>query len=272
MSRSKKVAVIMSVYKNDKLVFLTDAVDSILNQSYECDFFIYRDGLVDESIQAYLDHLSNNPRVNIFSSDVNHGLAFALNNLIDKVIERKYDYIARMDSDDISRPERLSKQIEFLDKNIDIGVCGTSCKEFGASYSLAEKHLPQSHNELVDFSIVRCPFIHPTVVFRIGVFSDGVRYPTKTHFTEDMALWFHLLKNGVKFYNINEVLLEYRLDELTIARRHGFDKAKSEFSLRIKNMLEMRKVSIRNVVMISSRLAFHILPISIMKWMYKSFR
>ncbi len=111
-------------------------------------------------------------------------------------------------------------------------VCGTSCHEFGASFSLDEKHLPKGHDQLVEFSITRCPFIHPTVMFRSSVFEKGHRYPTNTSLTEDMALWFQLLKSGCVFANLNDVLLDYRLNENTINRRHGIGKAFSEIRIR----------------------------------------
>lgn len=220
----KKVAVIMSIYKHDVLPYFIDAVESILNQSYPCDLFIYRDGCVSESIQSYLDSISSLPQVKCVYSPVNEGLAVALNCLIDKVVELDYEYVARMDSDDLSRANRIEKQVFYFNQNINVDLCGTSCREFGASFSLEEKHLPCDHESLLDFSISRCPFIHPSVMFRSKVFRDGVRYPTDTAFTEDMALWFSLLRKGYRFGNVKEVLLDYRLNEKTIFRRKGLKK------------------------------------------------
>ena len=87
-----------------------------------------------------------------------------------------------------------------------------------------------------------------------------------------MALWFILLNEGCKFSNINEILLDYRLNENTIARRTGADKAFSEFKIRFSNMRTLNKVSIRNVTLVFARLVFHVLPNSVMKLAYKRLR
>jgi len=272
---NQKVAVIMSVYRSDSLEYMRDAIESILNQTFNnLTLFIYRDGIVPIEIDKYLSFIqSENKNITILISEQNSGLASALNKLIDVIIlDGSFNYIARMDSDDISRPERLFKQFEFLEQNKNIDVCGTSCREFGASFALEEKHLPQTSDQLLDFSITHCPFIHPSVMFRTSVFSSGIRYPTDTSLTEDMALWFILLNQGYKFSNINEILLDYRLNENTIERRSGMNKAFSEFKIRFENMISLKKISIRNCTLIFARLVFHILPSSLMKIAYRKAR
>lgn len=268
------VVVIMSVYRSDNVLDLKNAVDSILFQSFLCDLFIYRDGLVSDEMETLLTSYEiNNVNLTYIRSQYNQGLSNALNLLIELAIKsNKYDYIARMDSDDISRPLRIEKQVSFLNCHTSVDVCGTSCKEFGASYALDEKHLPQSHEELLDFSITRCPFIHPSVMFRTSVFTDGARYPTNTLLTEDMALWFKLLESGYRFANINEVLLDYRLNENTIERRKGLGKALSEVRIRISNMFLLKKVTLKNVVLISARPMFHLMPSCLIKLAYKKAR
>lgn len=269
-----KVAVIMSIYFHDKFSNLKTAVNSILSQTYQyVDLYIYIDGNISVINQEYIDLLSKNDRVFIFKSTENHGLASALNCLISHVIDDgNYAFIARMDADDISRNDRILRQVEYLNMNPDIDVCGTSCREFGASFALEEKHLPITHQELLDFSIVRCPFIHPSVMFRRRVFETGIRYPTDTALTEDMALWFELLVSGFKFANINEVLLDYRLNENTIKRRKGMDKALSEVKIRLYYMFKLKRISFKSILLILSRFAFHLLPDSIMKYAYKNVR
>ncbi|ENM5799008.1 glycosyltransferase [Vibrio mimicus] len=267
------VAVIMSVYKNDKLEFLKVAIDSVLKQSMNCHLYIYQDGPLSSDVLKYLDFISDNKAIFYYSGQFNQGLAKSLNYLIDKVISSSnYIYIARMDSDDISHPDRMKKQIDFFVTNPDVDVCGTACREFGASFALEEKHLPTTHQELLDFSIIRCPFIHPSVMFRRRVFETGIRYPTDTALTEDMALWLELLVNGFKFSNINEVLIDYRLSENTIKRRKGMDKALSEVKVRLYYMFKLKRISFKSIFLILSRFAFHLLPDSIMKFAYKNAR
>lgn len=268
----KNVAVIMSVYRSDQPSYLREAIESILNQSIVSDLYLYRDGIVTTSLQNILDEYSSSGKIKYYYQDENKGLASSLNYLIDIVVGKDYDYVARMDSDDISHPNRLEKQLEYFDSHENIDICGTFCREFGASYALQQKILPTSHEKLIKFSIARCPFIHPSVMFRAKVFILGHRYPTNTQLTEDMAFWFELLKYQFKFGNVNEVLIDYRVTEDTVTRRQGINKAWSEFSIRIKNMFILRQISISNCLLVSSRLFFHILPSSIIKLAYKFIR
>ena len=272
IDNNAKVAVIMSVYKLDDSTALIDAATSILNQSYACDLYLYRDGKVPLYLQNTINELCKNDKIKYFYSDKNAGLACALNKLIDAVLLGDYQFVARMDSDDISRCERIVKQVNYFNEHSDVDVCGTSCREFGASYALDEKHLPQTHDELMNFSIVRCPFIHPSVMFRSSVFITGNRYPINTSLTEDMALWFDLLKKGYKFANINEILIDYRLNEDTINRRMGFVKAFSEVSIRSHNMLKLKKFSLTNLLLIYARIIFHLMPSKLLKLAYKKAR
>jgi len=271
---AQRVAVIMSVYKSDNSIDLGEAIQSILNQCFaEIDLFIYRDGCVPLKIDDILDMYNVNSNVFIFKNDINRGLAYALNGLIDEVVGcNKYKFIARMDSDDVSRSQRVSKQVAYLNEHTEVDVCGTSCREFGASYALQEKHLPISHDELLNFSITRCPFIHPSVMFRTTVFKDGNRYPTDTKFTEDMALWFELLRKGYKFGNLNEILIDYHLNENTIERRKGWGKALSEVRIRTSNMFALKQFSFKNVALIYSRFVFHLMPSFLVKIAYKKAR
>jgi glycosyltransferase involved in cell wall biosynthesis len=268
----KKIAVIMSVYKSDDPFSLELAINSILNQDYPCQLYIYSDGILTDDLQSILSVFSFNSKVTILSSKINNGLAFALNTLIDNVVSKGYDFIARMDSDDISRHDRLSKQVNFLISNPDISVCGTFCSEFGSSYSLDEKKLPVEHNDLLRFCIARCPFIHPTVMFRNSLFVLGYRYPLNTPLTEDMAFWFLLLHHGFRFANVGEVLLDYRLNENTIERRRGLSKSINETKLRFYYMVVLKQITILNIFYIFSRFFFHLLPSSFVKLLYRRFR
>ena len=270
MMRQNNTAVIMCVYNGDDPTHLHDAITSILNQTVSVDLYVFQDGPVNESILTVFNHFQG--QFIILKSTINVGLACGLNQLIDIVVTKEYEYIARMDADDVSYKDRIERQINFLDEHNEVHLLGTSCREFGSSFSLDVKHLPTMHNELLNFSISRCPLIHPTVMFRISVFKSGYRYPTDTSFTEDMALWFILLASGHHFANINDVLLDYRLNEDTVKRRRGFKKSFSEFKVRFKYMFVLRKVSFWNLFLVTTRLFFHMLPPRLIALCYKHLR
>lgn len=271
-SMAGKLAVIMSIYKSDDPQALKTALDSIVSQSYPCDIYVYQDGEIPSILATVMQTYIHSGHVKLIASPFNKGLAHGLNTLIDNILKEDYAYIARMDSDDISRHDRMSEQISFLEAHPDVDLCGTFCQEFGSTYALAEKRLPKSHEDLVEFSIARCPFIHPTVMFRRHVFESGQRYPTDTTYTEDMALWFALINAGYKFGNVDKVLLDYRLTEDTILRRRGFKKSISEVKLRLKYMVILRKFTLKNIMLITSRVVFHLLPVSFMRFMYRNMR
>ncbi|WP_368301621.1 glycosyltransferase [Kluyvera sichuanensis] len=269
---NNSIAVIMSVYKNDDVEYLKLACDSMLSQTVSCDLYIYRDGLVKSELQSILDEYACLSNVTLVENDVNRGLAYGLNQLIEMCVKKDYSFVARMDSDDISFLNRLSLQVNYFSSHPDVDVCGGFCEEFGASYSLKEKRLPLDHKTLKKFSISRCPFIHPSVMFRMCVLKSGVRYPTNTYYCEDLALWFDLLKKGFKLGNVNKVLLSYRMTEDTLQRRRGIKKAYSEFTLRLYYMFTLKEVTIKNFFLIISRFFFHLTPIRLMKLAYKIMR
>ncbi|HBL8824103.1 TPA: glycosyltransferase, partial [Enterobacter hormaechei] len=196
--------------------------------------FIMVDGQVSKNINDVLDNYSNHKKIEIFTRDINRGLAYSLNELIDAVVERnQYKFIARMDSDDISLSHRFEEQINYFHSQKEVDVIGSFCHEFGSDYALDIKMVPLIHKELVKYTFYKCPFIHPTVMFRAKVFNNKQnRYPLQTTLSEDLAFWFKLLIGGYRFGNVNAVLLNYRLDDKTLDRRSGFKKAVSELRIR----------------------------------------
>ena len=267
------VAVIMSLYKNDDKYFFKEAVNSILEQSISCDLVIYRDGLVPSHLETELLLYEKLDSVTVIRNNLNLGLAHALNVMINYCLIEKYTFIARMDSDDISMFDRIESQLDYFHFHTDVSVIGTFCEEFGSSFALDLKSLPTKHEEMKNFSISRCPFIHPSVMFRSSVFLlDNIRYPENTKLTEDMALWFILLEQGFIFGNVPRPLLKYRLSEDTVSRRRGAGKAVSEFNIRLKYMLKFKLLTFKNFLLVFSRLLFHFLPEFVLKILYKHHR
>lgn len=264
------VAVIMSVYIGDTYDYLYQSVMSILHQTYPCRIYVYQDGPVSHEIEKYLESLRSTGMIRLYKREQSQGLASALNVLIDRCMEDcSVKYIARMDADDVSRFDRIDRQVEYMRKNVTIDVLGGACQEFGLSDALKLRSLPLDHDGLVDYAMIRCPFVHPTVMFRREVFADGTRYPEDSWLTEDMALWYMLIMKNRKFANIPDVLLDYRLSEKTVMRRKGMKKALSEVNLRLKYMVLMHRLTPGNVLLIIVRLMICMMPGRIMVWVYK---
>ncbi|TOC24042.1 glycosyl transferase, partial [Vibrio parahaemolyticus] len=115
MINNPNIAVAMSVYKSDKLSYLVESVNSILEQEYEAfHIYIEVDGTISPDVKSYLNSLDPKKTTITFHQE-NKGLATRLNQAIDKILQSgQFSYIARMDSDDISDRSRFREQVDFL--------------------------------------------------------------------------------------------------------------------------------------------------------------
>ena len=227
------VAFIMSVYRNDKREYVSQAVESILRQSYaKFDLFIQYDGCVDKDVDAYLSGI-NDKKIHIFRRDENKGLAYSLNELLGVVMPLGYDYIARMDADDISEHERLEKQIDYLENHPDVDCVGTWAIEINSKgEEYFKKQMPETHEECLKLFKKRDCMIHPTVLFRRRYIEKSGLYALDTYFGEDTMMWAQGFKAGCRFANVPEYLFKFRIDEHFFERRRGWKHAKNIFLLR----------------------------------------
>ncbi|MFT5852219.1 MAG: glycosyltransferase involved in cell wall biosynthesis [Colwellia sp.] len=273
------VAVIMSVYKNDNFSQIKEAVESIKLQTLHCHLFVVADGPIAAEVNDYFSTLAcNNSElftVYYFPRATNFGLAHSLNELIEHVLQSKneYLYIARMDADDICYTERLQKQVEYFSTHLSVDILGTGCKEFSSTKrDVYTKILPEKNETLKKELIKRCPFVHPSVMFRISLFRDGMRYPTDTKFTEDYAFWVLLAVKRYKFGNIQETLIKFRFESDVLARRRGFRKANSEFLARWSAMNQLDCMSLENIFYSFAIWGLRVVPSSIANIAYKKLR
>lgn len=226
-----KYAVIMSVYYADCLDNVRLSVESVLSNK-SVHLYILCDGKVKGEVYSYLDSLNINT-VNVIKRKNNKGLACSLNELLRVVLFKDYQYIARMDADDISMPERFEKQIAYMEAHPNVDCLGTWAIEInGDGNEYFKKRMPVTHEECLDFFKVRDCMIHPTVMFRCSYFEKAGLYPEDTYFGEDTMMWAKGFKAGCKFANLPEYLLKFRLDNDFFQRRRGWKHAKSIFTLR----------------------------------------
>lgn len=154
----------------------------------------------------------------------NLGLGRALN---EGLKHCSYDLIARMDTDDIAKPDRFEKQIKTFKNDPSIDVCSSWIDEFEDSTEniLAIKKLPKHHDEISKYAKHRCPINHPAVMYKKSAVLSAGGY---SGFPEDYCLWIKMLMNGAKFHNIQESLLFFRFSREVIKRRGGWNYAKSD--------------------------------------------
>lgn len=197
------ISVVMSVYNGEK--YLSEAIDSILLQSYSnLELIIVSDGSTDNSVDIIRKYMVTDNRIVLIDRE-NKGLPFSLN---EGIARAKGKYIARMDADDISLPNRLEKQIRYLHEN-KLDVCGSYCEAFGENIRHRIIAPPISHTDIKFRLMFSSAFAHPTVMFRKEVF-DKVAYNCSYKVAQDYKLWVDIVSKGFKLGNIPEVLMRYR--------------------------------------------------------------
>lgn len=206
------ISVLLPVYNSEK--YLPQAIESILNQTYtNFELIIFNDGSTDKSgeiINQYSDS-----RIKVITNPHNKGLVHNLNVGIE-ISNGKY--IARMDADDISLPGRFEKQVDLLEKNEDIGICGTWFKLFDEKgYTKILMH-PEKHDEIVLTMMLKHNAIgHPTAMFRKDLFdSKKIIYKQDYFKAEDYKLWTEASIH-TKLANLQEVQLLYRWHKSNIS-------------------------------------------------------
>lgn len=269
-----RVAIIMSVHLTVPLEFVREALESVLTQTYpSVHAFVMCDGPVRPDVREYLDGLDRE-RVRLLASDENRGLPAALNELIDVVTESKrYEFLARMDADDVCEPNRIERQVDFMEANPEVGVVGTWCREMDeAGRPLFLKKLPTDHDEMIRFMAVRCPLVHPSVLARTSVFSRGIRYDPTLRQAQDYDLWSRLAHSGVRLANVPEPLLRFRVDARFYSRRGGWGRAAREARLKYQHLVRFRLRSPRNLLGLGAMIVLRMAPPWAKKLAYRWFR
>lgn len=264
----------MSVYKNDRLTFLKDSVDSILNQTYDnFDLYISVDGPVHVDISEYLASLSHSDNVIVSFHKENKGLAFRINEIIEMVLYAgHYTFLARMDADDISRTDRFQQQVNFFNNNPSIEVIGSDVIEIDQDGNqIFYKRMDSDHYTIKRNIVRKCPFNHPSVMFKTSVFKRGHRYNKSLKNTQDYFLWVSLLSSGAKLANINAPLLMFRVDN-NFHDRRGLKKITNEVKSRLFAMKELKDIRIINFAYILALITLRLSPSKIKKIAYKTFR
>jgi len=213
MKSIPEISVVMSVYNGEK--YLDEAIQSILNQTYKnFEFIIINDGSTDKSLEIIKKYINQDKRIILINRE-NKGLIASLNEGIAKA---RGTYIARMDADDISLPNRFEEQVKFMEKNLDVGVCGSWVVVFGKNRKDRLWKTSLKDDELKTNLLFSVPFAHPSVIIRTDLlFNNNIRYNSEFIHAEDYNLWVDL-SNYTKFANIQKVLLKYRYLGKSITR------------------------------------------------------
>jgi glycosyltransferase involved in cell wall biosynthesis len=204
-----RVSVVMSVYNHEQ--YVGHAIDSILQQTFrDFEFVIVDDGSEDNTPQLLKGY--HDPRLKIYRQD-NQGQSIALNQGIRLTAGT---YIARMDADDVALPERLEREVRFLDAHPDIALVGTWCMKVNTATGEERlQRLPEDNATIRRFLVVDNPFIHSSVMIRrsiieaIGLYDEGLIW-------QDYDLWVRVARNH-GMANIPEPLMVRRKHPASIS-------------------------------------------------------
>ena len=267
-----KFSVLMSVYKNEKVNFFKQAMDSVLSQTLPPEeIVLIRDGEVYEELQKAIDdYIAKYPELFTYIPlEENKGLGNALMLGVEKA---RNELIARMDTDDICVPDRFEKQIRFMEENPEIDIAGANIAEFIDKLEniIDYRVVPSTHEQIIDLMKSRNPFNHMTVVFRKQSILNAGNYQSFYLF-EDWYLWLRMYLQGCKFANFEECLVNARVSEMA-AHRGGLKYYKS-----CKKLLKfMRKNKIigwvgylkANIIRFCG---YVLIPNKLRAWCYKKF-
>lgn len=203
---SPLVSVIIPCYNAEKYVEM--AVRSIMQQTYrKLEIIVIDDCSTDSTLSILASLLGQDERIKFFRNNSNLKIVATLNRGIAAATGK---YIARMDADDISLPERIQLQVNFMENNSDIMVCGGQCLKIDEQGQINGKiKYTTNSDELKAELLFFCPFAHPAVMIRKEIFNRRKLYKEGMAPAEDYELWLNIAESG-ELANLPDYLIKYR--------------------------------------------------------------
>ena len=232
MSGQPRITVLMPVYNAEK--YLRSAIDSILAQTYrDFELLIIDDGSTDGSrdiVAGYADS-----RIRRVENGQNRGLIATLNRGLDLA---RGEYIARMDADDVSLPERFERQVDFLEAHPEIGACGTWFEKVTERGSTTLR-MPDSPGLIRLFLLFDNPFLHSSMMLRRRLLEEhGLRFDPAYPHSEDFDLWVRC-SALTELVNLPEVLVRYHDHPANISHRFGREQDTAANQIRARQLRQL---------------------------------
>jgi len=198
-----RVSVLMPVY-NSHHDYLREAIDSVLSQTFtDFEFLILNDGSSDPKVEEIIQSFSD-PRIQYTAHQNNMGISCARNHLLDMA---QGEFLAIMDHDDVSLPERFHRQVTFLDAHPEVGIVGTFVSNMASGKT---RLCPTDDIHIKKMLMIHCNLCHPSCMIRRSVlYENHIRYEEMFSPAEDYALFARLL-SLTNFAILPETLLYYR--------------------------------------------------------------
>lgn len=268
----EKYSVLMSLYCKEKPEYLRQAVDSMRGQTVKPDeIVIVEDGPLTEALYTVVkEYAEAQPDVfHIVKSEKNIGLGMALNLGLK---ECRNELVARMDTDDIAKPERCEKQLAAFRDNPELAIVGAYVDEFHDTPEqvVSTRAVPQTHEEIYQFAKKRSAFNHPAVMYRKSKVLEHGGYSDLRR-NQDVDLFGRMLFGGCKARNIGEALLWFRSNDALAKRRKSWENTKSYIDT-IKRFWKMGYASFTDYMIVATaQTVMFLLPVKLQHWVYKTF-
>jgi glycosyltransferase involved in cell wall biosynthesis len=199
-----KATVLIPAY-NPNLEWLHELIQDLNKQDYNDFSVLFIDDGSKEPLNKDWVHRHLKVPFSIFRTTENLGITSALNRGLSMIDSQ---FIIRMDADDRMHPQRISRQIKFMESHPEIGACGSGAVRFGRrSHRFPTK---EKHRDIMVQLLFENPFCHPTLCFRQSAVK-GLEYPSDVQQAEDYLFWSILASKGVQFANIPDILVGYRV-------------------------------------------------------------
>lgn len=265
-------SVLMSVYQREKADYLTQSIDSMLNQTVLPEQIVV---VKDGPLTLELDSVLNNYQAKykdvftVVELEENSGLAVALDFGLKHC---RNELVARMDSDDISLPFRCEKQLKRFEEKDELAVLGSNIDEFTGTPENVKsvRVVPSEYKDILKRIRRREPFNHPTVMFKKSEVIRCGGYGTLRR-CQDFDLFSRMLNMGCYAENIEESLLLFRAGEDNFERRKG--KKSSEGYITVMKMNYKRGFCSWTDMLYAriAQLALIIMPTGLIKWISNTF-
>lgn len=268
----EKYSVLMSLYKKEHPQYLKLALDSMIKQSVKPDeIVLVEDGtLTDELYRVVDEYQEKYPDLfHIVVNKTNLGLGLALNKGLK---ECRNELVARMDTDDISKPDRCLKQLERFADKPELSIVGSHIDEFIGTPDnvISQRTVPIDSKTIYEYAKKRSAFNHPAVMYRkSAVLAEGGYSTLKRN--QDVELFGRMLFAGHKAENIDESLLWFRnSDELAIRRKSWGNTW--TYIATIKKFWKIGYSSFGDyMAVLVAQTGMYIMPVKVQNWVYKKF-
>lgn len=212
------ISVVMATF-NESPEIIQKSIESILSQTYPYFELIIVDDSTKQETILQIQKLSTDNRIHFIHNENRLGFVPSLNR---GLREAKGKYVARMDGDDISYPERFEHQVRFLEANPQYYILGGNTDIINSNgEKISYRKYPVGDLEVFLFSAYRCPLAHSTVMMRAELLDKGFLYDESLPASEDIDFWLRAYYQGYKITNLDETLLQFRISDDFSEKRSG---------------------------------------------------